>query len=62
MQAHVMVEEAPAQRENAFMTKCKVNGDVYDLIIDSSSEANVVFVGLVKQVKLKTTRYHTLIN
>ena len=33
LQTHVMVEEAPAQRENVFMTKCKVNGDVYDLII-----------------------------
>ena len=57
MQTQVMVEEAPVQRENVFITKCKVNVDVYDLIIDSGSEANVVSVDLLKQLKLKTTRH-----
>ena len=33
LQIHVMVEGALAQRENVFMIKCKVNGDVYDLLL-----------------------------
>ena len=57
LHTHVMVEEAPFQKQNVFMTKCKVNGDIYDLLMDSGSEANIVSVGLVKKLKLKIIRH-----
>ncbi|XP_021727697.1 uncharacterized protein LOC110694841 [Chenopodium quinoa] len=59
LQMHVEVEKTPIQRENVFLTKCKVNEDVCDLIVDSGSEANVVSSDLVKKLDLKTTRHPT---
>ncbi|XP_021759482.1 uncharacterized protein LOC110724372 [Chenopodium quinoa] len=59
LQMHVEVEKTPIQRENVFLTKCKVNEDVCDLIVDSGSEANVVSSDFVKKLDLKTTRHPT---
>ncbi|XP_057532797.1 uncharacterized protein LOC130810672 [Amaranthus tricolor] len=42
------------QRENIFQTKCKIQGKVCDLIIDSGSEANCVSKQLVEELHLKT--------
>ena len=42
------------QRENIFQTKCKVQGKVCDLIIDSGSESNCVSKQLVDELNLKT--------
>ncbi|XP_021731525.1 uncharacterized protein LOC110698413 [Chenopodium quinoa] len=59
LQMHVEVEKTPIQRENVFLTKCKVNEDVCDLIVDSGSEANVVSSDLVTKLDLETTRHPT---
>ncbi|XP_057550663.1 uncharacterized protein LOC130828721 [Amaranthus tricolor] len=42
------------QRENIFQTKCKVQGKVCDLIIDSGSESNCVSKQLISELNLKT--------
>ena len=42
------------QRENIFQTKCKVQGKVCDLIIDSGSESNFVSRQLVDELNLDT--------
>lgn len=46
-----------SQRENIFQTKCRVNKELFDLIIDSGSESNCVSRDLVKKLNL-TTRTH----
>ncbi|XP_057529849.1 uncharacterized protein LOC130808389 [Amaranthus tricolor] len=42
------------QRENIFQTKCKIQGKVCDLIIDSGSEANCISRHLVEELHLRT--------
>ncbi|XP_057543874.1 uncharacterized protein LOC130823266 [Amaranthus tricolor] len=42
------------QRENIFQTKCKIQGKVCDLIIDSGSESNCVSRQLVTELNLDT--------
>ena len=43
------------QRENIFQTKCRINGSLCDLIIDSGSDSNCVSKDLVTQLHLETT-------
>ena len=42
------------QRENIFQTKCKVQGKICDLIIDSGSESNCISKQLVGELNLET--------
>ncbi|XP_057526371.1 uncharacterized protein LOC130805605 [Amaranthus tricolor] len=42
------------QRENIFQTKCRVQGKVCDLIIDSGSESNCISKQLVDELNLET--------
>ena len=42
------------QRENIFQTKCKVQGKICDLIIDSGSESNCISKQLVEELNLET--------
>ena len=42
------------QRENIFQTKCKIQGEVCDLIIDAGSESNCVSKQLVSELNLET--------
>lgn len=42
------------QRENLFQTKCRVQGELCDLIIDGGSESNCVSQILVQKLQLKT--------
>ncbi|KAI5654457.1 hypothetical protein M9H77_31644 [Catharanthus roseus] len=45
------------QRENIFHSKCKVEGRIANLIIDSSSCVNVSSAYLVEKLKLPTTKH-----
>ncbi|XP_057546020.1 uncharacterized protein LOC130825011 [Amaranthus tricolor] len=56
LQAQVEEPIAP-QRQHIFITKCKVEGEVCDLIIDSGSEANTVSKTLVTKLGLTTTNH-----
>ncbi|KAH0650299.1 hypothetical protein KY284_030211 [Solanum tuberosum] len=55
----VMISNAmddPSQRENIFYSKCLIKDNVYSLIIDSGSCANVASTDLVDFLKLPTTK------
>ncbi|XP_057543337.1 uncharacterized protein LOC130821563 [Amaranthus tricolor] len=56
LQARVEEPLAP-QRQHIFITKCKVGGEVCDLIIDGGSEANTVSKTLVSRLGLTTTNH-----
>ncbi|XP_057529799.1 uncharacterized protein LOC130808337 [Amaranthus tricolor] len=56
LQARVEESFAP-QRQHIFITKCKVGGEVCDLIIDGGSEANTVSKTLVSRLGLTTTNH-----
>ncbi|XP_057522562.1 uncharacterized protein LOC130802564 [Amaranthus tricolor] len=56
LQAQVEEPIAP-QRQHIFITKCKIEGEVCDLIIDSGSEANTVSKTLVTKLGLTTTNH-----
>ena len=49
----------PAQRKNLFKTICKVQGKVFQLIIDSGSMDNLVSIEVVEKLKLKRIRHPT---
>ena len=58
LQTHIEEPLAP-QRQQLFITKCKVKGEVCDLIIDSGSETNTVSKSLVTKLGLTTTNHPT---
>lgn len=51
------VEEDSSQRATMFFTKCKVKGEICDLIIGGNNEANMVVSDVVKRLSLKMTRH-----
>ncbi|XP_021737043.1 uncharacterized protein LOC110703571 [Chenopodium quinoa] len=56
LQARVDEPLAP-QRQHIFITKCKIKGEVCDLIVDGGSEANTVSKTLIARLGL-TTKNH----
>ena len=42
------------QRESIFQTKCRIKGNICDLIIDGGSETNCVSQDLVQELKIPT--------
>ncbi|XP_021721392.1 uncharacterized protein LOC110688949 [Chenopodium quinoa] len=56
LQARVDEPLAP-QRQHIFITKCKIKGEVCDLIVDGGSEANTVSKTLIARLGLTTTNH-----
>ncbi|XP_021775237.1 uncharacterized protein LOC110739089 [Chenopodium quinoa] len=56
LQARVDEPLAP-QRQHIFITKCKIKGEVCDLIVDGGSEANTVSKTLIARLGLSTTNH-----
>ncbi|XP_021766991.1 uncharacterized protein LOC110731437 [Chenopodium quinoa] len=56
LQARVDEPLAP-QRQHMFITKCKIKGEVCDLIVDGGSEANTVSKTLITRLGLTTTNH-----
>ncbi|XP_021737472.1 uncharacterized protein LOC110703982 [Chenopodium quinoa] len=56
LQARVDEPLAP-QRQHIFITKCKIKGEVCDLIVDGGSEANTVSKTMIARLGLTTTNH-----
>nr|GEX43040.1 hypothetical protein [Tanacetum cinerariifolium] len=45
------------QRHNIFQTRCKINQDVFNVIIDGGSSENIISRDIVTRLKLRPTKH-----